>query len=53
MRRQPMPRELAITLAILVLAIAIFSGNGCAVVRDVERGLGRGIGWEIARGIFR
>jgi hypothetical protein len=49
---EQMTRSVAILLALGILAVAYASGNGPAMLKSLETGVARGVGYQIAHSLF-
>jgi hypothetical protein len=47
-----MRRFMFIVAAIVIVVIAVASGNGPAMLKSLETGLARGVGYQIARSLI-
>ena len=45
--------SVAIVLVLTIVALAVVSGNGAAMLKSLEYGSARGVGFEIAHSLFR
>jgi hypothetical protein len=47
-----MNRSAALVFALILIVLAVFSGNGDAMIKSSERALAWGVGREIAHSLF-